>query len=720
MVVNPAAHPSMEMLHALNLGTLAEVEAEAVLAHLEICADCCRKTATLPGDTFMSRLREVHQHTGSPASAGVPSYIAAAPKPAGTSPTGIPPSGRRAARVAQDFPVRLGRYQLLKLLGEGGMGTVYLAQDTHLDRPVALKVPHFEAADGPRVWERFYREARAAATIRHPHVCPVHDVGEIDGTPYLTMAYVEGKPLSEFAAERPLTPRQAAVLVRKLALALQEAHQKGVIHRDLKPANVMIDLRGEPILMDFGLARRTGGGDPRLTLCDAALGTPAYMPPEQVSGHLGATGPASDVYSLGVMLYELVTGRLPFHGGAKSMLAQVLMDEPPPPSAVRPDLDPRLEAICRKAMAKKVEDRYASMAELAAALTESLRVRPLDPGPPTAGAQTEDWGIHVSQMGGFRSVAELRAQLPTGRLRRAGRRRLAAWAWPVSAGVGVAVLLVGLWTVGAFKVKTPEGTIVLQDLPADAEVVVDGEAVTLKAGNTQLVEIRVAAGKKHRLQVKRAGFKVFAQELEIDAGNRRTISVRLERQAAGPAFNGKNLDGWQGLRGYWHVENGAIVGRCPPGSSLGPKAGTFLVSKKRYRDFDLRFEVRRKDGVGNSGVQFRSWVNDWKNFTVVGPQCEIDSAGYLYPPGSLVTEPDWKAPREKIAKVYKDADFNAFHLRCTGKHVTIEVNGVTAVDRDFPSLPESGVIAWQIHGRGTPREVTFRKIELTEFPDRDR
>jgi hypothetical protein len=323
-------------------------------------------------------------------------------------------------------------------------------------------------------------------------------------------------------------------------------------------------------------------------------------------------------------------------------------------------------------------------------------------------------------MGGLRSGAELHAQLPTGRPKRAGRRRLAAWAWSVGTGVGVAVLLVGLWAAGAFRVRTPEGTIVLQDLPADAEVVVDGEAVTLKAGDTQPVEIRVAAGKKHQLQVKKDGFKVFAQELEIDAGNRRTVNVRLEQQAAVPAFNGKDLDGWQGLPGYWHVENGAIIGRCPPGSSLGPKAGTFLVSKKTYSDFDLKFEVRRKDGVGNSGVQFRSWVNDWEKFTVVGPQCEIDSAGYLYPPGSLVTDPDWKAPRAEIAKVYKDADFNAFHIRCTGKPVTIEVNGVTAVDRDFPSLPESGVIAWQIHGRGTPREVTFRKIELQELPGRER
>ncbi len=163
--------------------------------------------------------------------------------------------------------------------------------------------------------------------------------------------------------------------MRKLALALAEAHKRGVIHRDLKPANIMIDRRSEPIIMDFGLARRARAGDPRLTQLGTTMGTPAYMPPEQVNGDIDAMGPASDIYSLGVILYELLTGRLPFVGDAMAQLSQVLLDEPPPPSQFRPNLDPELEAICLRAMAKKIADRYASMTDLAAALQGYLRTK---------------------------------------------------------------------------------------------------------------------------------------------------------------------------------------------------------------------------------------------------------------------------------------------------------------------------------------------------------
>jgi WD40 repeat protein/serine/threonine protein kinase len=282
----------------------------------------------------------------------------------------------QTADEGPSLPEQFDRYRIQKRLGHGGMGTVYLAYDTRLDRKVALKVPKFAPGSNPENLERFYREARATATITHPNLCPLYDVGEINGTPYLTMAYIEGWPLSKFIRPDKLLPQfGVATVVRIVAQAIDEAHKRGVIHRDLKPGNIMINKRGEPIVMDFGLARWVNADkeDVRLTRSGAILGAPVYMSPEQVYGDVDAMGPGCDVYSLGVILYELLTGRLPFEGPTTAVLAKTLIQPPKPPSAYRPDVDPRLEAICLKAMAKKIEDRYQSMGELAAELTEYIR-----------------------------------------------------------------------------------------------------------------------------------------------------------------------------------------------------------------------------------------------------------------------------------------------------------------------------------------------------------
>jgi hypothetical protein len=171
----------------------------------------------------------------------------------------------------------------------------------------------------------------------------------------------------------------------------------------------------------------------------------------------------------------------------------------------------------------------------------------------------------------------------------------------------------------------------------------------------------------------------------------------------------------KGAFDVWQVKDGAIIGAAPPGE----KAHTFLVSKKTYKDFDLKFQVRRRDGIGNSGVQFRSQVADTQNFRVVGPQCEIDSASFQNPPGTMVSEPTGKplmvkSDQKAIAEKYRDADFNDFHIRCVGKHVTITVNGVTAINGTYPDVPDEGVIAWQLHG-GLPPYVIFRNIEFADL-----
>jgi serine/threonine protein kinase len=272
------------------------------------------------------------------------------------------------------IPRAFGRYRLLDCLGRGGMGAVFRAHDTQLDRTVALKVP-FLGADETALRDRFLREARAAAALHHPNVCPVYDVGEFAGMPYLTMAFIEGPSLAAaMESGRAFTPKQAALLVRKVAQAMHAAHAVGVVHRDLKPANVLLRPDGEPVVTDFGLARRADDrGGEALTRPGDTLGTVEYMPPEQFDTDLGEVGPKSDVYSLGVVLYELLAGRRPFDGSPASVMAAVLFKPPPPPSAVRPGVPAGLEAICLRAMAKRPADRYPTMAAFADALAAFVR-----------------------------------------------------------------------------------------------------------------------------------------------------------------------------------------------------------------------------------------------------------------------------------------------------------------------------------------------------------
>jgi serine/threonine protein kinase len=264
-----------------------------------------------------------------------------------------------------------GRYQIVRRLGRGAMGAVYLAYDTQLHRHVALKTPFLGRK--PNAVERFFREAQAAAQLRSPYLCPIYDVGQIGGVYFFSMAFIDGQPLSRAIAEKRLDDlRSVAALVQKVARGMHKAHEQGIIHRDLKPDNIMVDADGEPIVTDFGLARKVDD-DVRITLPGRILGTPAYMSPEQVDGE-DNVGPASDIYSLGVVLYELIAGSLPFKGSMTSVLRQVASAEPARPSSRNPALGENspLERICLKMMAKLPAHRYACMAEAAEALDEVL------------------------------------------------------------------------------------------------------------------------------------------------------------------------------------------------------------------------------------------------------------------------------------------------------------------------------------------------------------
>ena len=252
------------------------------------------------------------------------------------------------------------------------MGEVFEGYDPQLDRPVAIKFPLFDPTHphhAARV-RRFLREAHAAARVRHGNVCPIYDVGEADGRPFVVMALVRGESLAARLSARggPFEPGETVRVVRRVAAGLAAVHQHGLIHRDIKPGNVLLDgATGEAVLTDFGLAR-PADDDSRLTADGTIAGTPAYMAPEQAAGEDERLGPATDVYGLGVVLYELLTGQVPFPGGRLSVLKRVINDPPPKPSSLRPDLDRRLEAIVLKAMAKDPGDRYGSAVAFADAL----------------------------------------------------------------------------------------------------------------------------------------------------------------------------------------------------------------------------------------------------------------------------------------------------------------------------------------------------------------
>ncbi len=290
-----------------------------------------------------------------------------------------------------ELPRDFGAYELLHEIGRGGMGVVYKARQKDLDRPVALKMilaSHLASAEHIR---RFQSEARAAARLRHSHIVPIHEVGQIAGQHYFTMEYIEGESLAERIARGPVHVQTAVRLLSAVARAVEHLHQQGIVHRDLKPSNILLDGEGEPYVTDFGLAKIFVPGA-ELTATGVIAGTPSYMAPEQASGHGVEVGPAADVYSLGAILYELLTGQPPFHEeNPLDTLWDALGREPELPRRLNPHVPRGLELICLKCLAKSPEGRYASAAALAEDLERFARHEPLAVRPPHLGQRLVAW-----------------------------------------------------------------------------------------------------------------------------------------------------------------------------------------------------------------------------------------------------------------------------------------------------------------------------------------
>ncbi|MGO9463665.1 MAG: protein kinase domain-containing protein [Isosphaeraceae bacterium] len=343
--------------------------------------------------------------------------------PSSSSPgAGTPSSGLSTAR-----PPQLSGYEVREELGRGGMGVVYRAWDQRLCRPVAVKMLLAGEFARPDERGRFRREAAAAAGLRHVNIVQVYDVGELDGRPYFTMELVEGGSLAEKLVSAPLPARGAAALLATLAEAVQAAHDRGIVHRDLKPGNVLLTTDGTPKIADFGLARLVDDGG-ALTRTGIPLGTPNYMAPEQALGLTRAIGPAADVYALGAILYETLTGWPPFRANTTAETLRQVVEQPPtPPSHWNAKVPRDLEVICLKCLRKEPHRRYPS----AAALADDLRR--------------------------FERGEAITAR-PTGVLERSARwlarRRVQVAAFSVGTLLGVALVAAGLWLNSAHEAGT--------------------------------------------------------------------------------------------------------------------------------------------------------------------------------------------------------------------------------------------------------------------------
>ena len=270
---------------------------------------------------------------------------------------------------------QIGRFELIARLGVGGFGTVWKARDTELDRLVAIKIPR-KGQLTPADVEQFFREARAAAQLSHPNIVSVFEVGRAEDTVFIVSDFVRGVALSDYLTGGKLTSNEIAEILTAVADALQHAHDQGVIHRDLKPSNIMVDEQGMPLIMDFGLAKRDVG-EITMTVDGQILGTPGYMSPEQASGQSHWTDRRSDIYSLGTVLFRMLTGELPFRGNARMQLHQKLTADPPDPRKLDSTIPQDLATICQKCVQRDPNHRYATANEVAVELRRFRRGEPI-------------------------------------------------------------------------------------------------------------------------------------------------------------------------------------------------------------------------------------------------------------------------------------------------------------------------------------------------------
>jgi serine/threonine protein kinase len=539
MPAPPTTHPAAALLTAFGVGKLDPAAAAAVARHLEECDDCRRVVAEASGDSFLGRLQAAQSRDGTPAP---DRSLAGATVSNPADPFPVPPE------LAADPD-----YEIVRELGRGGMGVVYHARNRMMGRDEVLKVMGREVMARAGAADRFRREIQSAARLDHPNIVRAYSARQLGELLVFGMEYVPGTDLGRLVRERGRLPvPHACHYAAQAARGLGHAHEKGMAHRDVKPANLILvvdpDRQTHTIkVLDFGLAKVTTGDDydPGLTGENRMLGTPDYIAPEQITDAQKADIRA-DVYSLGCTLYFLLTGTPPFRAPSLyDLLRKHKEEEPPPVTAARPDVPAELAAVLARMMAKDPAARFQTPAGVEAALAPFVKKRAGVPPPGAdSSAAAPPTGLPQSTLPEVEVEAPPPGEPPTrtwadlGPFVTAERpvvvapRRRRPWRARVAVALGVlAVALLGLSAAGVFKVKTKDGTIVIDNLPPDAEVVVDGETVTVSR-NGQQATVKLTTAGPHRLRVMQNGQEVQSNDLTVNVGGEPVRLTFEPKQAA--------------------------------------------------------------------------------------------------------------------------------------------------------------------------------------------